>query len=110
MAGEHKVVCSETPIPIRILMRDDANIIRNSTLQNGFVSNNWIKEILDNHDYAKWKKIDMSFVGISSSKLGIFLHQAKKDSFHGVYVLGRSIVKQWWLSFFIYIDFENLFH
>lgn len=49
MAGKHEMISSKATIPVRVLVRNDTKIIRNSTLKNSFAANNWIEEVLNYH-------------------------------------------------------------
>lgn len=53
----------------------------------------------------------MSLVGISGSVFKeIVFHKVEEQSFHGVYVFTKTIVKNWWISVFVYVYLEHLFH
>ena len=64
MTGKHEMIRSKASIPVQILVRDDADIIRNSAFKNSFIANNWMEEVLNDHHNTKRKKIDMSFIRI----------------------------------------------
>ena len=93
MAGKHEMVSPITSIPIRVFMGNNLDIISNSSTQNSFVSNHWMKQVLKDHHNTVGKKVDMCFIWILSLKLLIDLQGVYENSFHGVYVLAGSIVK-----------------
>lgn len=106
MTRKHEMISSETSVPVRIFRRYCVDIITHYTFQNGLVTDNRMEEVLKDHYNTEGKEINMSLIWIMGSEMSIDFHEIKKNSFHGVNVLARTIVKYWGLSFFIYKYFE----
>lgn len=109
MTGEHEMIGSEASIPVRILVRDDVDVVLSRALHVGPIMGFGHKDDLSDHRDANREEEEMSFVGIERSKHAYF-HVANEDSFNGVGVFARSKVEYGRVAFFVYVHLQSLLH
>ena len=109
MASEHEMVGSEASIPVRILVRDNVDVVFSRALHVCPIMGFGHKDDLGDHRDTNREEEEMSFVGIECSKQAHF-HVTYEDSFYGVGVFARAKVENRRLTFFVYVHLQSLLH
>lgn len=110
MAGKHEMVRTKAPVPVWVSFSNDTDVVSNGPRYRGYVEGFGLVDQLDHLHNTEWEEEDMSQIRIPGAKPGVHVDAMDEPSLGRVYAPAGAIVEEWWFTFFIHIDLEQLLH
>jgi len=111
MAREHDMIGTKASIPKGMCIGNDVDVVGDSISDEIHIIGIEEEEVLHHLHHTKWKEINVRLTRVSASiHISGGLNLMNETSLCGIYTLAWTIMKQWCLSFFIYVYLENPFH
>lgn len=85
MARQQKMIRSKASVPVGIFVGDDTDVVHDNLFDGIRIERLGLIEVVNHFCDAEWKKMNMRYVRVTCSELGICFQVINKSSFRRIY-------------------------